>query len=108
MAKADMAAGLAYDLVADRLEGLHGLPTRNPRQQGHGLLADSNLAHELTRGVRDGLTALAHVLDGQQDRFPSVGQGLFDRLSLAVAAGQSGNHGHVPTIRVRLEKDVIL
>ena len=51
--------------------------------------------YELTGRVWDRVAPLAHVLDGQQDRFARVGQRLFSRLALAVAAGERGDDGEV-------------
>jgi hypothetical protein len=57
--------------------------------------------------VGDRVAAFAHVLDRQEDGFAHVGQRLFCRLALAVAAGKREYDGDVATFGVGIEHDVV-
>jgi len=48
------------------------------------------------------------IFDSKGDRLVHVGERFVDRLALAVAAGEGGYHGYVPTFGVRLEEHVVL
>jgi hypothetical protein len=83
------------------------LPDPKRAEDPPRLCTDGDSTHELTGWIGNGLSALAHVFDREQNGLTRVGQCLIRRFALAVAAGEGRDDRDVATVGVRLKHNVI-
>jgi hypothetical protein len=108
MAKADVTAPLTDFFIAEGREDADGLAPGNAGNVGHRpLLPDGDAVVNLAGGVRNGFAVRKHVLDRERDRFLDVRDSLVNGLPLAVAAWKCRDDGHIASVAVGLQNDVV-
>jgi hypothetical protein len=107
MPESDVAPGLADDLVAHGRKSPHCLrpETLGSPATATGRRQPGARAHPLSRGwVRPARACPRWSAGPRHARWP----GPLDRLALAVAARKRRNDGHISTVGIRLQEDVVL
>jgi hypothetical protein len=108
VAKANVTAPLTDFFIPDRREDADGLAPGNAGNLGHcPLQPDGDAVVNLAGGVGNGFAVRKHIVDGERDRFLDVRDSLVDSLPLAVAPWKCRDDGHISSIAVRLQNDMV-